>query len=44
MGNNTTKTLQDLTFKDSFMFAAVMNNPDICKGVLELRLPQSHWL
>ena len=30
--------LQDLTIRDAFMFAAVMSNPEICRGVLELAL------
>ncbi len=29
------KTLQELTMKDNFMFAAVMMNPDNCKVVGE---------
>lgn len=29
------KSLQDLTFKDNFMFGAVMLNPENCKGILE---------
>ena len=29
------KTLQELTFKDNFMFGAVLLNPEICKGLLE---------
>lgn len=37
MGNNR-KTLQELTIKHNFMFAAVMMNPDICKEFLELVL------
>ncbi|MEG1163739.1 MAG: PD-(D/E)XK nuclease family transposase, partial [Anaerovoracaceae bacterium] len=28
----------DLQFKDDFMFGAVMSNPEICKGILELIL------
>lgn len=35
---NTKKSLQELTFKDNFMFGAVMLNPEICKGVLERSL------
>ena len=35
---NKRKTLQELTFKDDFMFGAVMLNPEICKGVLERSL------
>ena len=29
------KTLQDLTLKNSFMFAAVMMEPENCKALLE---------
>lgn len=29
------KSLQELTFKDNFMFGAVMLNPENCKGILE---------
>ena len=36
MGNR--KTLQELTFKDNFMFAAVMIDADNCKEVLECTL------
>lgn len=36
MGNR--KTLQELTFKDNFMFAAVMMDADNCKDVLECTL------
>lgn len=32
------KTLQELTIKDNFMFAAVMLDPENCKGVLERAL------
>lgn len=32
------KTLQELTLKDNFMFAAVMLDPENCKGVLERAL------
>ena len=32
------KTLQELTIKDNFMFAAVMLEPDNAKGLLELVL------
>ena len=32
------KTLRELTFKDDFMFGAVMSEEDICKGVLEIIL------
>ena len=35
---NKKKSLQELTFKDNFMFGAVMLNPEICKGVLERSL------
>ena len=34
MGRNQ-KTLQDLTIKDNFMFAAVMMDPENCRRVLE---------
>ncbi|MDO4167910.1 MAG: hypothetical protein Q4D32_10960 [Eubacteriales bacterium] len=29
------KTLQELTIKDNFMFAATMMDPENCRGVLE---------
>lgn len=32
------RTLQELTIKDNFLFAAVMMNPDNCRGVLERTL------
>ena len=32
------KTIKDLVFKDNFMFAAVMMDEDIAKGVLERTL------
>lgn len=32
------KTLQELTIKDNFMFAAVMLDPENCKGILERAL------
>lgn len=32
---NQKKSLQELTFKDNFMFGAVMLNPENCKGVIE---------
>ena len=32
---NKKKSLQELTFKDNFMFGAVMLNPENCKGILE---------
>ena len=32
---NQKKTLQELTFKDNFMFGAVLLNPENCKGVIE---------
>ena len=32
------KTLQELTIKDNFMFAAVMLDPELCKGLLERAL------
>ena len=32
------KTLQDLTIKDPFMFAAVMNDPENCAGLLRMVL------
>lgn len=37
MGKNR-KKLEEMLFKDSFMFAAVMSNPDIAKGVIERAL------
>lgn len=37
MGNNK-KTLQELTIKHNFMFAAVMMDPEICREFLELVL------
>ena len=36
MSNN--KTLQELTIKDNFMFAAVMMDPENCRRLLELAL------
>ena len=38
------KTLQELTIKDNFMFAAVMMDPKNCRGLLEmlLRIPIDH--
>lgn len=33
-----TKTLQELTIKDNFMFGAVMSDPDNCRRLLELIL------
>lgn len=38
MGNNNRKTLQELTFKNNFMFAAVMMDEENAKGVLERAL------
>ena len=35
---NQKKSLQELTFKDNFMFGAVMLDPEICKGILERSL------
>ncbi len=32
------KTLQKLTLKDNFLFAAVMSEPENCKQLLELTL------
>lgn len=32
---NQKKTLQELTFKDNFMFGAVLLDPENCKGVIE---------
>ena len=32
------KTLQELTIKDNFMFAAVMMDPENCRRLLELAL------
>ena len=32
------KNFKDLTIRDSFMFAAVMSDPEICRKVLELAL------
>lgn len=32
------KRLQELTIKDNFMFAAVMTNPELCRGLLERAL------
>jgi hypothetical protein len=32
------KPVNQLVFSDDFMFGAVMQEPDICKGVLELLL------
>ena len=29
------KSLQELTFKDNFMFGAVLLDPENCKGILE---------
>lgn len=42
MGNNARyrKTLQELTFKDNFMFAATMLDEENAKGVLERVLNQ----
>ena len=36
--SNTKKTLQDLTIRDSFLFAAVMQHGDNCKKFLEMLL------
>ena len=38
------RTLQELTIKDIFLFAAVMMNPENCKDVLEraLGFPIAH--
>ena len=33
--NNKRKTLQELTIIDDFMFGAVMQDPEICRGLLE---------
>lgn len=33
------KTLQELTLKSNFMFAATMMNPDNCKDLLEREAP-----
>ena len=33
--SNTKKTLQDLTIRDNFLFAAVMQQGDNCKKFLE---------
>ena len=40
----TRKTLQELTFKDNFMFAAVMMDEENARGVLEraLDIPIAH--
>ena len=35
---NKKKSLQELTFKDNFMFGAVMLDPENCKGILERSL------
>jgi len=35
---NQNKRLQELTFKDNFMFGAVMLDPENCKGILERSL------
>ena len=35
---NKKKSLQELTFKDNFMFGAVMLDPEICRGILERSL------
>ena len=35
---NQKKTLQELTFKDNFMFGAVLLDPENCKGVIERSL------
>lgn len=35
---NTQKTLQELTIKDGFMFYALMNDPEICRELLEVVL------
>ncbi|MCM1385657.1 MAG: hypothetical protein NC243_14100, partial [Lachnoclostridium sp.] len=32
------KTLQELTLKDNFLFAAVMSDPENCRQLLELAL------
>lgn len=32
------KTLQDLTIKDNFMFGAVMQVEENCRGFLEIRI------
>lgn len=32
------KTLQELTIKDNFLFAATMLDPENCKGVIECAL------
>ena len=32
---NQKKSLQELTFKDNFMFGAVLLDPENCKGVIE---------
>ena len=29
------KPIEELTFADDFMFGRVMQNPEICKGLLE---------
>ena len=34
----SSKTLDELTFKDNFMFGATMMDPEICKGVIECAL------
>ena len=36
--SNTKKTLQDLTIRDNFLFAAVMQQGDNCKKFLEMLL------
>ena len=35
---NQKRTLQELTFKDNFMFGAVLLDPENCKGILERTL------
>ena len=32
---NQKKSIQELTFKDNFMFGAVLLDPENCKGVIE---------